>query len=90
MNDSVKDNATVDIKYIGRKSQDSIPNKEDFDGDFERTFANCTQEERLEIQKRYGTMIAYLESKERVLKMREICFLIMSAIYCQMDSRLRL
>lgn len=68
MNDSVKDNATVDIKYIGRKSQDSIPNKEDFDGDFERTFANCTQEERLEIQKRYGTMIAYLESKERVLK----------------------
>lgn len=68
MNDSVKDNATVDIKYIGRKSQDNIPNKDEFDGEFERTFINCTPEERIEIQRRYGTMIAYLESADRVMK----------------------
>ena len=68
MNDSVKDNATVDIKYIGRKSDDDIPFKDEFDADFERTFANRTQEERIEIQKRYGTMIAYLESADRIMK----------------------
>jgi len=68
MNDSVKDNATVDIKYIGRKSDDDIPFKDEFDADFERTFANRTQEERIEIQKRYGTMITYLESANRIMK----------------------
>lgn len=67
MNDSVKDKATVDIKYIGRQSENSIPHKEEFDGDFERIFINCTEEERIEIQKRYGTMIAYLESFERIM-----------------------
>lgn len=68
MNDSVRDRATVDIKYIGRKSQDNIPNKEEFDGEFETVFANCSSEERIEIQRRYGTMIAYLESADRVMK----------------------
>ena len=38
MNDSVKDKATVDIKYIGRQSMDSIPNKEEFEAEFEKTF----------------------------------------------------
>ena len=68
MNDAVKDHATVDIKYIGRKSDDSIPYKDDFDHAFEETFKNRTQEERIEIQRRYGTMIAYLESADRVMK----------------------
>lgn len=68
MNDSVKDNATVDIKYIGRKSDDDIPFKDEFDAEFERTFSNRTQEERIEIQKRYGTMISYLESADRIMK----------------------
>ena len=68
MNDAVKDHATVDIKYIGRKSDDNIPYKEDFDKAFEETFKNRTQDERIEIQRRYGTMIAYLESEERVMK----------------------
>ncbi len=68
MNDSVKDKATVDIKYIGRKSDDNIPFKDEFDAEFERTFVNRTQEERVEIQKRYGTMIAYLESADRIMK----------------------
>ncbi len=68
MNDSVRDRATVDIKYIGRKSDDKIPNKDEFDDAFENIFSNRTSEERIEIQKRYGTMIAYLESTERVKK----------------------
>lgn len=66
MNDSVNDKATVDIKYIGRKTEDSIPNKEEFNALFEETFNTRTQEERNEIQKRYGTMIAYLESADRI------------------------
>ena len=68
MNNAVKDHATVDIKYIGRKNDDNIPHKEEFDYAFEETFKNRTQEERIEIQKRYGTMIAYLESQDRVMK----------------------
>lgn len=68
MNDAVKDHATVDIKYIGRKSDDKIPYKEEFDYAFEETFKNRTQEERNEIMRRYGTMIAYLESADRVMK----------------------
>ena len=68
MNDSVKDRATVDIKYIGRKSDDSIPYKDEFDAEFEQIFANRTQEERIEIQRRYGTMIAYLENADRIKK----------------------
>ena len=68
MNDAVKDHATVDIKYIGRKSDDDIPFKEEFDYAFEETFKNRTQEERIEIMRRYGTMIAYLESADRVKK----------------------
>ena len=68
MNDSVKDKATVDIKYIGRKSDDSIPYKDEFDEAFEQTFRNRTTEERIEIQQRYGTMIAYLENADRIMK----------------------
>ena len=68
MNDAVKDHATVDIKYIGRKSDDDIPFKEEFDYAFEETFKNRTQEERNEIMRRYGTMVAYLESADRVMK----------------------
>lgn len=68
MNDSVNDKATVDIKYIGRKSQDEIPNKDEFDSAFEKTFQNRTAEEKEEIKKRYGTMIAYLESTDRIMK----------------------
>ena len=68
MNDAVKDKATVDIKYIGRKSDDNIPYKDEFDAEFEQIFINRTKEERIEIQRRYGTMIAYLESANRIMK----------------------
>lgn len=66
MNDAVADGATVDIKYIGKKTADKIKDKEVFDLEYEQTFKHRTEEERQEIQKRYGTMVAFLESKARV------------------------
>jgi type I restriction enzyme R subunit len=66
MNDAVADGATVDIKYIGKKTSDKIKDKEVFDLEYEETFKHRTEEERQEIQKRYGTMVAFLESKERI------------------------
>ena len=67
MNDAVADGATVDIKYIGKKTSDKITDKEVFDLEYEQTFKHRTEEERQEIQKRYGTMIAFLESKSRII-----------------------
>ena len=66
MNNAVADGATVDIKYIGKKTADQIRDKEVFDLEYEQTFKHRTEEERQEIQKRYGTMVAFLESKARV------------------------
>ncbi|MDD5702951.1 MAG: HsdR family type I site-specific deoxyribonuclease [Dehalococcoidales bacterium] len=71
MNDSVADRATVDILYIGRTSKDQILNKEMFQSEFEDMFRNRTEEERQEIQRRYGTFLAYLESTDRVKKISE-------------------
>lgn len=63
---AVKDRATVEIKYIGKVSKDHLDDKEQFDAEFEDMFKQRTQEEREEIQRRYGSFIAYLESKERI------------------------
>ncbi len=71
MNESVKDRATVDILYIGRTSKDQILNKEMFKQEFEDMFRDRSEEERQEIQKRYGTLTAYLESKDRIKKIAE-------------------
>jgi type I restriction enzyme R subunit len=68
MNESVADGATVDILYIGRTSRDQMLNKEMFKEEFEDLFRERTEAERQEIQKRYGTMTAYLESKDRIKK----------------------
>lgn len=65
---AVKDRATVEIKYIGKVSKDLIDDTEIFDTEFEDMFKQRTQAEREEIQRRYGTFIAYLESKERLAK----------------------
>lgn len=66
MNDAVKDRATVDLKYIGKSTADEISDKEVFDMEYEEIFKNRTEEERQEIQRRYGGMIEYLESMNRV------------------------
>ena len=66
MNDAVRDRATVDVKYIGMSTSDEITDKEAFDYEYEETFKQHTEKERQEIQKRYGDMIAYLASEDRV------------------------
>lgn len=63
---AVADRATVEIKYIGKVSKDKLDDKELFDAEFEDMFKQRTQAEREEIQRRYGSFIAYLESKERI------------------------
>ena len=71
MKNSVADRATVDILYIGRTSKDQILDKEKFKEEFEDMFRNRTEEERLEIQRSYGTLTAYLESEDRIKKIAE-------------------
>lgn len=63
---AVADRATVEIKYIGKVSKDQLDDREIFDAEFEDMFKQRTQEEREEIQRRYGSFIAYLESKDRI------------------------
>ena len=61
MNDAVADGATVDIKYIGKKTSDNIKDKEVFDLEYEQTFKHRTEEERQEI---HTSMIEILAGKE--------------------------
>lgn len=63
---AVKDRATVEIKYIGKVSKDKLDDKDLFDAEFEDMFRERTQAEREEIQRRYGSFIAYLESTDRI------------------------
>lgn len=63
---AVADRATVEIKYIGKVSKDKLDDKEVFDAEFEDMFQLRTQAEKEEIQRRYGSFIAYLESKDRI------------------------
>jgi len=65
---AVKDRATVEIKYIGKVSKDKLHDKEAFDAEFEDMFEQRSQAEKEEIQRRYGSFIAYLESKDRIAK----------------------
>ena len=66
MNNAVADRATVDIKYIGKSTSEEIKDKEVFDLEYEEIFKHRTEEERQEIQRRYGGMIEYLESMNRI------------------------
>ncbi|MCX5805124.1 MAG: HsdR family type I site-specific deoxyribonuclease [Proteobacteria bacterium] len=63
---AIADRATVEIKYIGKVSKDKLDDKDVFDAEFEDMFQLRTQAEREEIQRRYGSFIAYLESKDRI------------------------
>jgi type I restriction enzyme, R subunit len=69
--ESVRDRATLDIVYIGRTSKDKVKDPDGFHKDFEDVFKERTKEEKLEIQKRYGTMRAYLENMDRLRKIAE-------------------
>ena len=68
---SVKDRATLDIVYIGRTSKDRIIDSDAFQDEFEDMFKDRTPEERQEIQRRHGTMLAYLENMDRLRKIAE-------------------
>jgi type I restriction enzyme R subunit len=63
---AVKDRATVEIKYIGKVSKDKLLDKDAFDTEFEDMFEQRSEAEKEEIQRRYGSFIAYLESKDRI------------------------
>lgn len=65
---AVKDRATLDLIYIGKTSKDCIKGKEAMDGAFEDQFQERTKEERELIQQKYGTMQAYLENTDRIIK----------------------
>ena len=65
---AIEDRTTVEIKYIGKVSKDKIDDKDLFDTEFEDMFKQRTQEEKEEIQRRYGSFTAYLESKGRIAK----------------------
>jgi type I restriction enzyme R subunit len=66
--EAVEDRATLDIVYIGKTSKDKIKSKDALDAGFEDEFKKRTKEERDEIQKRYGTLQAYLENEDRLRK----------------------
>lgn len=66
--EAVDDRATLDIIYIGKTTNESIKSKEAFDAEFEDVFKKQSKEEKEEIQKRYGTMQAYLENMDRLRK----------------------
>lgn len=68
---SVRDRATLDIVYIGKTSKDQIKNKDGMHKEFEDLFKERTEKERQEIQKRYGTMRAYLENMDRLRHIAE-------------------
>jgi type I restriction enzyme R subunit len=63
---AVADRATVEIKYIGKVSKDKLDDKDVFDTEFEDMFQLRSIAEKEEIQRRYGTFIAYLESSKRI------------------------
>lgn len=64
--EAVDDRATLDIKYIGKTTKDLIYDKEAFDAEFEDVFNKQDKDLKGEIQKRYGTMQAYLENEDRI------------------------
>lgn len=65
---SVEDRATLDIIYIGKTTKDNIIDRDEMDTAFEDVFKERTKEEKEEIQRRYGTMQAYLENMDRLRK----------------------
>jgi type I restriction enzyme, R subunit len=66
--ESVEDRATLDIVYLGKTSKDVIKDKPEFDEEFEDVFKHESPDRKKEIQKRYGTMRAYLENMDRLRK----------------------
>lgn len=69
--EAVADRATLDLVYISKTSEDCIFNTDELNQKFEDEFANESTEKKDAIQKRYGTMQAYLDNKDRIRKNAE-------------------
>lgn len=64
---AVRDRATVNIKYLGKSSKDEL-NALGLDFAFENEFSHLTEREKKEITRRYGSVEAYLESDDHIVK----------------------
>lgn len=64
--DSVRDGATLQIMYVGRKDNLNIYDKAAFDSEYDEVFKDKSEEELKEIQKKYGTYKDFLESDEHI------------------------
>lgn len=66
LQDAVDDGATVQILYEGKTADTALNEKSEFDRKFENLFKDRTEEELLEIKKKYGTYGDILEAEERI------------------------
>ncbi|ACS79724.1 type I restriction endonuclease subunit R [Maridesulfovibrio salexigens] len=66
LQDAVEDGATVQILYEGKTADTAIYDKHEFDRKFEDLFKKRTDEEILEIKKRYGATGDILEAEGRI------------------------
>lgn len=64
--DSVKDGATLQILYLGRKDKIKLVKEAEFDFEFSELFKHKSPEEMQEINKRYGTYRDFLESDDHI------------------------
>ena len=64
--DAVNDGATLQILYEGRTADTALKDKHGFDAAFEDLFKNRSEEELLEIKKKYGTSGDILEAEKRI------------------------
>ncbi|MCL6272196.1 type I restriction endonuclease [Sansalvadorimonas sp. 2012CJ34-2] len=66
LQDAVDDGATLQILYEGKTADTAIYNRAGFDTKFENLFKDRTDEELLEIRKKYGAEGDLLEAEKRI------------------------
>ena len=71
LQDAVDDGATVQILYEGKTADTAIYDKAGFDRKFEDLFKNRSDEEILEIKKRYGAKGDIFEAERRIKEIAE-------------------
>lgn len=64
--DSVRDGATLQLIYMGRKDNLNIYDKAAFDSEYDATFGDKSEEELKEIKKKYGSYKDFLESDDHI------------------------
>ncbi|KYH32224.1 type-1 restriction enzyme R protein [Clostridium tepidiprofundi DSM 19306] len=64
--DSVKDGATLQILYVGRKDKIKLVKEKEFEFEFSELFKDKSEKEIQEINKRYGTYKNFLESDDHI------------------------